>query len=210
VASRPYRLVKRAEAAAATRRSVLAAAVELFEERGYRGTRIAEVAARAGVSVNTIYTSIGGKPHLLTALIDAAATDPAIERSMRAVRSSDSGDGVIAALAAGTRRVVERHEWLLGQLYDNAAAEPLIREVLAEPEATYRDHVATAAARLADLGALRHDLGLDRATDIMGFHFGFNPWRELRRARWNWSDAEKWLRTQAFHGLIGGAAQRRA
>jgi AcrR family transcriptional regulator len=188
----------------ATRRAVLAAAVELFEEHGYRATTVSQIAARAGVSVNTIYTSVGRKPHLLTALIQAAAMDPATEGAMAAVHSAESGDAVIEAFAAGTRRVLERHEWLLGQLHEQAAAEPHVREVLARPEVEFRRRVAAAAGRLAELGALRTGVPSNRAADIIWFHFGFSPWRELRQARWDWPDAEMWLRAQAVHALVDG------
>jgi AcrR family transcriptional regulator len=205
VANRPYRLVRRAETSDATRRAILAAAVQLFEEQGFRGTTVVQIAARAGVSVNTIYTSVGGKPHLLTALIDAAAT-AANEWERSGVQDATSGGEVIAAFAAGTRRVLEQHEWLLGEVYETAGTEPQVRDRLAEPEAAYRRRVMTAAGRLAELGDLRADLTVDRAADIVWFYFGFAPWRELRAAQWDWPDAEEWLGAQASHALLEHSA----
>ncbi|MBA2773953.1 MAG: TetR family transcriptional regulator, partial [Nocardioidaceae bacterium] len=67
---RAYRSVLRTEQAAATRRQVLRAARELFTRQGYADTTVAAVAARARVSVDTIYASVGRKPQLMLAVID--------------------------------------------------------------------------------------------------------------------------------------------
>ena len=48
-------------AAAATRREILGAAERLFAEQGYAQTSIVDIAAAAGVSVPTIYASVGQK-----------------------------------------------------------------------------------------------------------------------------------------------------
>ena len=56
---RSYRSPRRAEQAAATRREVLSAARELFITNGYSATTIADIAARARVSLDTIYATAG-------------------------------------------------------------------------------------------------------------------------------------------------------
>jgi AcrR family transcriptional regulator len=68
---------------------ILDAALELFEERGYGGTPVPQVADRAGVAVGTIYRYFPGKEGLVNALyrqwkrafadsIFAAATGPGL------------------------------------------------------------------------------------------------------------------------------------
>ena len=49
---------------------MLAAAKELFLERGYAATTMADVAAEAGVAVQTVYSAVGGKAALLKAVFD--------------------------------------------------------------------------------------------------------------------------------------------
>lgn len=51
--------------AAATRRSILAAGLELVAERGYRAARLADVAARAGVTRGAVYHHFADKGALL-------------------------------------------------------------------------------------------------------------------------------------------------
>ena len=74
--SRPYRSPLRESQVAATRRRVLDAARDLFVEQGYTTTTVADIAASAEVSPQTIYKSLGGKSGLLEAIIDDAADGP--------------------------------------------------------------------------------------------------------------------------------------
>src|SRR5260370_7256826 len=53
-----------------TRRRILAAARRLFLKRGYASTSMAAIADAAGVSVETIYLSIGGKASLVRYLVE--------------------------------------------------------------------------------------------------------------------------------------------
>ncbi|MFN3007565.1 TetR/AcrR family transcriptional regulator [Mycolicibacterium wolinskyi] len=69
---RPYRSELRAAQAAETRRAVVAAAARLFVEHGYRATTIDAVAAAAGVSRKTVFSSAGGKVDLLKLAVDWA------------------------------------------------------------------------------------------------------------------------------------------
>jgi len=58
VAPRAYNSVRRELASIQTRDAILSAAVELFGSGGYARTTIAEIARRAGVATNTVYTSV--------------------------------------------------------------------------------------------------------------------------------------------------------
>src|SRR3954453_798400 len=64
---RRYRLVARAEAAAATRERLLEAAWRHFSERPFEAVRLADVAADASVSVQTLLAHFGTKDALFVA-----------------------------------------------------------------------------------------------------------------------------------------------
>ncbi|GAA4539478.1 TetR/AcrR family transcriptional regulator [Pseudonocardia xishanensis] len=68
--------MKRAERNAETREAILGAAEALFTAEGWQGTRITEVAARAGVATATCYNHFGSKHaligHLFAPRIEAA------------------------------------------------------------------------------------------------------------------------------------------
>ena len=81
--------------------SVLAVAVELFNQRGYDGTSMRDLAARLGIAKSAIYHHVTGKEELLSLALDraldglAAVTSraralpaPAIERLEYLVRGS--------------------------------------------------------------------------------------------------------------------------
>jgi AcrR family transcriptional regulator len=81
--------------------SVLAVAVEVFNERGYDGTSMSDLAGRLGIAKSAIYHHVAGKEELLSLALDralgglAAVRDrvsaldaPAIERLEHLVRGS--------------------------------------------------------------------------------------------------------------------------
>jgi AcrR family transcriptional regulator len=57
--------------AAETRARLLRAAADVFAQRGYDGTRVADIAAAAGVSNGALYAHFGSKAALLVAAIRA-------------------------------------------------------------------------------------------------------------------------------------------
>jgi AcrR family transcriptional regulator len=69
---RRYRSTRREQQAAQTRRDVLMAAVRCFASSGWSGTTMGDIAAEAGVAVETIYSGFGSKKQLLRAAMDVA------------------------------------------------------------------------------------------------------------------------------------------
>ena len=65
VKRRSYDSSRRRAQANATRTEIVRAAAELFVGQGYARTTIAEIAAAAGVSVETVYSAFGNKATLL-------------------------------------------------------------------------------------------------------------------------------------------------
>jgi AcrR family transcriptional regulator len=81
--------------------TLLDRAVEVFNERGYDGTRMEDLARRLGISKSAIYHHVAGKEELLQLALDRAldglfalaaeveaGDEPAIERLERLVRGS--------------------------------------------------------------------------------------------------------------------------
>ncbi|WP_242419577.1 TetR/AcrR family transcriptional regulator, partial [Frankia sp. CpI1-P] len=76
VKDRPSRVKNRpsrAEKTRLTRRRIIAAAADLFLDQGYGATTLDQVAARAGVAVQTVYFHFGNKATLLKEALDVAA-----------------------------------------------------------------------------------------------------------------------------------------
>ena len=70
---RRYRSRLREQQTEQTRRAVLQAAHDLFAANGWAGTGMREVAAGAGVALETVYSHFSSKRGLLRAVADAAA-----------------------------------------------------------------------------------------------------------------------------------------
>ncbi len=69
---RAYRSTRRQEQARQTRRQILAAAGQLFIEKGYSGATVEAIARQAGVAQETIFAVFGNKRNLLSTLVDVA------------------------------------------------------------------------------------------------------------------------------------------
>jgi AcrR family transcriptional regulator len=72
------------ERAEATRRYLLEAAAQLFEERGYAGTSVSDISARSGRTSGAIYFHFGNKEQLALAVVQATyATWPGLIAQVR-------------------------------------------------------------------------------------------------------------------------------
>ena len=124
-----------------TRRAVLEAASDLFRSRGWSGTSMREVAARAGVAVETVYAATGSKRVLLAQVIDVAVVGDA-EPVALAERPE------FAAMGTGTRqdRLAAAAHLLTGLNARTAAlTRTLEHAALTDPDLA--DELATSRAR---------------------------------------------------------------
>jgi AcrR family transcriptional regulator len=161
--------------AAAERRrlAILAAARDLFAEGGYAATSVQAVADRAGVSLDTVYATVGRKPQLLLAVHDMALAEgpapvPAGERDyVRAVREAPSAAEKIRTYAAAMARVLPRTVPVMRALREAGATEP---ECAAQHDAISERRAANMRLFVADLratGELRADVSDDDAADLV-------------------------------------------
>jgi AcrR family transcriptional regulator len=132
---RRYDSTRRRQLAGETRLAVIRAAAELFVEQGWAGTSMRDVAKAAGVSVETVYASVGPKTELLKVAIDVgvAGDDEPIPLSDRPeFRALAVGDLHARARAAGVL-VTHLHLRTAGLhrvLQHAAASEPALAELL--------------------------------------------------------------------------------
>ncbi|MCU1680844.1 MAG: TetR family transcriptional regulator [Amycolatopsis sp.] len=200
--TRAYRSPRREQAAAETRTAILDAAEKLFAANGYAATTVNEVAVAATVGPNTVYTSVGGKPQLVVALIERASADPLISASLDEIDALTDGAEIIKRLAAGTGATRRSQQRAVAVMLDNLTTDPLITEAAERTAALLRQRLHRTAARLTAVRALRDGTTVARATAILWFYFGFTPWRELRDLGWTWKETERWLAEQAINALI--------
>lgn len=83
------------------------AAEWLLVERGYAGTTVGAVAARAGVGVKTIYRRFANRDEMVLAAIEARVGMPTFDNT------GDTFTDLVSMLSAGSRLDVQRHRILL-------------------------------------------------------------------------------------------------
>ena len=169
---RRYSSPVRRENAEATRLRIVEAARELMLERGYAATTMVDVAARAGVAVQTLYTSCpGGKAGLakivydVTLAGDARPIPQSARREVQLIISEPDPVRKLALFAAMAtaicQRVVPVHRVLRAAAA--AAADGGVQALL---DTTERQRLAGSqgpAEDLASVGALRSGLTVERA-----------------------------------------------
>jgi AcrR family transcriptional regulator len=205
VAPRAYNSVRRELASIQTRDAILGAAVELFGSGGYARTTIAEIARRAGVATNTVYTSIGGKPDLVTALIERATGAEVIDRTLDEIDGSTSGWDAIRLLAHGHRMSFDSDSVITEVMQDAARHDPAIAGVVAGVRTLYRRRLDRVGAHLRAIGAVRGSLGDSEVSDVLWFYFGLSAWQELREMGWQPDRIESWLAERAGEAILGSA-----
>jgi AcrR family transcriptional regulator len=173
VKTRRYRSAVRAEQAAATRRAVLAAARDLFAERGWEATSVADVARAAGVSVDTVYTSVGRKAELLLAVVDmvlggANEPVPAEERDyVRAVRAAPTAAEKIGLYAAALGRLMPAVAPLVEALRRAGETDPECRGVWQRLVDRRAANMRLFIADIRAAGGVRADLRPSELADVV-------------------------------------------
>lgn len=121
------------ERRAETRQRLLAAAAELFADRGVDGASVDAIARRAERTSGAVYDHFGSKEGLLFALLDGWVGDAttAIRAELVDATTFDERLGVLwrnvsAPVAGGGHWIALEHE-----LWDHAARNPTVRERVA-------------------------------------------------------------------------------
>lgn len=173
VKPRRYRSSLREEQARRTRQAILSAARQVFAEHGYAATTIAQIAATAGVAVDTVYASVGTKPVLMRLLIETAISGidqavPAEQRDyVRQVKAAVTAQDKIRIYAAAVTDVNRRLAPLHLVLRGAAAAAPELAEIRDEISARRAANMRLFARDLAATGELRPDLDVDDVADVV-------------------------------------------
>jgi AcrR family transcriptional regulator len=179
IAKRNYRMVARAEAAAATQERILASAWRHFSERPYEQVRLTDVAADAGVTVQTLHSRVGTKDQLFvaawswTVAPEGARRDSApvgdVQKAVRILYDSYDlqGDAVLRLLAEEDRIPAVRQMTDAGRAWHRGWVERTFAPQLAGMTGAARERRLVSLVVATDLlvwKLLRREMGLGRAT----------------------------------------------
>jgi AcrR family transcriptional regulator len=205
---RPYRSPARTEAARQTRRQVLTAARRLFGEQGYPRTTLAEIAAVAGVSVETVYKTFRNKRGLLKELADftIGGDDESVAMLERAdpmvLRDEPDQLRQIAMFAAGMTAQMERVRPFDDIMRSAAAVDPEVAALRDDLQLRQRRAaMTTIAGWLGARGPLRD--GVEGAAAVL-WTLTSPEVNHMLRVDWGWTTEqyETWLRTTLAAGLL--------
>jgi AcrR family transcriptional regulator len=206
---RRYRSALRADGARRTRQAVLAAAAELFTARGYGGTSLADVAARAGVARPTVFAAFGSKAALLREVLDQALAGddepvPVADRPwFRPVWDARDAPAVLAAYAGVCELIGGRAARAFEAVRRAADGAPEVADIWATLLRNRRAGARMVLDHLVTVGALRPGLPFERAVDVLWFYNDPAHYEALvAQQGWPAGEFREWLAEQMQGALL--------
>ena len=190
----PVKGTRRERQAADTRREILETAQRLFAARGYAATSVADVAAEAGVAIQTIYSSVGSKRALLGSLADHLDERSGVRAARAAMEAASDPREVIRLGVRLTRAFNEGAGDLLRALVSAAAIEPEMAAILEEGRRRHRAGTLGTVKLIASRWGLRDGLTPARGGAIFSTLTSIPTWQELRdEHHWSFDEIEDWM-----------------
>lgn len=207
VKSRRYDNSARTEQARLLRQKVIDAAHQALLENGWSGTTIAAVAARAGVSPETVYKRFSGKAGLLKAVYDVrmAGDDepiPIVDRpAIRAMLAEPDPRRIAERYAALARELIERAGPLVSVLLGVRDADPELAAFMATTDAERLVGAAGFVHTMASRTTLRVDP--EQARDIVWTLISPELYDLLvTRRSWSLDAYQDWLARALLEALV--------
>ena len=138
-----------------TRDALVVAARGVFEERGYDGTRMGDIAEAAGVSHGTVYTWFATKDSVLMAVVGSLVD------GLYASLSTPEAADPVARIELANRRYLDAyraHARLLEVVEQAATTDEAFRAVLTDLRAAHVERVAATIRHLQADDEARRDL----------------------------------------------------
>lgn len=180
---------------AITKRTILRAARVRFREHGYAGTKVAEVAADAGVAVQTLYTAFGSKRGVLLGLVDLIDEEADVLPLFEAMMAADDPRHALDLFATIRRQIRERCGDIVAVLRTGARVDAELGAAWAEGMRRRHAGIERLVARLEVAGHLREGITSVRAADIISAVVTDEACDVLVDQRgWSFDDYEAWLR----------------
>lgn len=176
---------------------LLAAAAEVFAERGYDRAGVAEIARRAGVTTGAIYSRYAGKAELLAAAIEAHTTDE-LDALFADHRFEGRAEDVLAIAGShlvdrSTSAEDENASALLSEAFIAARRDPAVAALLRADVIERQDKLRTIIEAAKESGGISPALDTEAlVTFCHALGFGFvmldavdvpmpeaEPWEQL-------------------------------
>ena len=213
VKRRSYDNTRREEGARQTRRSIVAAARELFVGTGYPATTFPAIADEAGVSVQTVFAHFPTKRDLLKEVIDQAVVGddepvPLRDRpEVAAILGEQNPERKLRIHAAHAVAISRRATSVDQMLRSAAAVDPEAAELWRRGSRERQGGMEEFAAHLFEGGHLREGLSAHQAADRLAVLIDPELYRLTVGVRgWSPEQHEAWLAEMLIASLLPAAA----
>lgn len=198
--ARAYRSQLRQQQAEQTRLRVAAAAAELFAEHGYPRTTLAKIAAKAGVSPETVQGQ-GSKAALLIAAVEYAGFGVTGEQDIlnlavgQRLLAIEDRDDALDYLASAQTEVHERTARLALALIGGASADPELGRYMADLTKGINRQIRRILGVLRDQGWLRDDVSFDDLIETAAVVGSVDTYLRITHGDgWTVARYRRWLR----------------
>jgi AcrR family transcriptional regulator len=168
---RPYDASLRQAQARQSHDLIIGMAQRRFLKHGYGPTTISAIAEAAGVSVDTIYKSFGGKPGLIRAMAARALLGtgpvPAEQRSDELQSRERDPRKLISRWGVFVTEIAPLAAPIMLLLRDAAGSHPELRPLIEEVHADRLRRMTDNARRFAAAGYLRPGITVAEAANVM-------------------------------------------
>jgi len=192
---RTYRSPLREEAARRTREAVVDAAGEVFVDEGYAGATIEQIAARAGVSRQTVF-GVGGKAQLFASARRRAAEGGSVsanDEGFRRILAIPDAHRLLEEFAAFTAAISQRLGPLQRVLEQAAASDPELTQLLETAQEELLECARGVLGAAAVAGSLRRGVPSGIAADMLWLQIQPANYRLLVGERgWSHRAFEQW------------------
>jgi AcrR family transcriptional regulator len=155
---------RRAVQAEETRKEILGSARRQFATKGYAATSLKEIAAEAGVSIQTVYDSVGSKSDLVRRLNDLIDSESGISEIARTLQVETDPVALCRIPARVTRSVLASSADIIRSVLDGSRADLDLADVAREGGRRHRAGSRAVVDRLAILGHLDPRVSIEEAT----------------------------------------------
>ncbi|GAC1323031.1 MAG: TetR/AcrR family transcriptional regulator [Mycobacteriales bacterium] len=206
---RRYASPLRAEQVRLTRTAVLTSARRLLLRDGYAATTVAAIAVEAGVSVETVYKSFGGKPGLVREIcadaLAGAGPVPAELRSDELQRRETDPMAIVMGWAALAGEVSPRVAPVLLLVRAAATVDPDMAALDRELEDQRLVRMTANARNLAKAGHLRAGLSVKAAGETLWTYSSPELYDLLvRKRRWSIARYSRFIGDALVAALLPG------
>lgn len=200
---RQYVSKVRSQAADATKGDVLRAARALFVRHGIDRTTVAQIAARAKVSVPTVYALYKSKEGILRELMSSALFGQSFQAAHAKLKGISDPIKLIVLTAHVARAIYEAESSELGLMRGASAFSPALGSLEREFEKIRFDMQEERVRLLFARSKQRKGLGFDEARRILWMYTSRDVYRMLvHESGWTPDQYQEWLSETLVSSLV--------